>query len=161
MGSRSWYEGVSRQAKLEKGMELPFEAVDAKQIHTYASLKTNTAYLEQQKIAVYPGPEFEYLNQDQKEWLQKASLCVGKNNNRMAIQLENDLHNDLAPIITGAVLPGTIQLTPSGKMIILMRDCQTTGGYPRILQVSEESMNVLAQKVVGNEIRFELVNYRD
>lgn len=161
MGSRSWYEGISEQSRLERGMNLSFDPVDSKLVPTNASLKTDTTYLEQQKVSVYPGPEFESLSQDQKEWLQKTILSVGKNNNRMAIQLEEGLKNDLKPIITGPVLPGTIQLTPSGTMIILMRDCQTTGGYPRILQVSEKGMNTLAQKVVGDIINFELKVYED
>jgi allophanate hydrolase subunit 2 len=56
-------------------------------------------------------------------------------------------------------MPGTIQLTPGGQLIILMRDCQTTGGYPRILQLSEKSINVLAQKRLGEFVQFELINY--
>jgi allophanate hydrolase subunit 2 len=35
-----------------------------------------------------------------------------------------------------------------------MRDCQTTGGYPRVLQLSESSINVLAQKFTGASITF-------
>jgi len=54
------------------------------------------------------------------------------------------------------VLPGTVQLTPSGKLIVLMRDCQTTGGYPRILQLSEQGINTLAQKFTNDTIEFEL-----
>ena len=76
----------------------------------------------------------------------------------MAYQLEDPLKNSLQPIITSLVLPGTIQLTPSGSLIILMRDCQTTGGYPRILQLSEASINRLAQKSTGDKVRFELIN---
>ena len=74
----------------------------------------------------------------------------------MAIQLKEVLTNKLSPIITGPVLPGTVQLTPSGKLIVLMRDCQTTGGYPRVLQLSEVGINSIAQKVVGDMLRFEL-----
>jgi allophanate hydrolase subunit 2 len=56
------------------------------------------------------------------------------------------------------VYPGTVQLTPSGKMIVLMRDAQVTGGYPRILQLSEYAIAVLAQKQPGDKIRFKLVS---
>ncbi|WP_368736183.1 hypothetical protein [Algibacter sp. L4_22] len=34
--------------------------------------------------------------------------------------------------MTGLLIPGTVQLTPSGEIILLMRDCQITGGYPKI-----------------------------
>ena len=54
-------------------------------------------------------------------------------------------------------MPGTVQLTPSGTLIILMRDCQTTGGYPRVLQLSEQGINTLAQKFTNNTIEFKLL----
>jgi len=57
-------------------------------------------------------------------------------------------------------MPGTIQLPPSGLPIILMRDCQTTGGYPRVLQVRQEDINQLAQRRPGAELRFDVKYYR-
>jgi allophanate hydrolase subunit 2 len=74
----------------------------------------------------------------------------------MAYQLVETLTNTLKPIITSLVLPGTVQLTPSGKLIVLMRDCQATGGYPRVLQLSESAINILAQKFTGNIIHFKI-----
>ena len=38
------------------------------------------------------------------------------------------------------------------------RDCQTTGGYPRILQLAEKSLNNLAQLRTGDKIKFEIVS---
>ncbi len=35
-------------------------------------------------------------------------------------------------MLSSGVIPGTIQVPPSGQPIILMGDAQTTGGYPRI-----------------------------
>jgi antagonist of KipI len=52
------------------------------------------------------------------------------------------------------VVPGTVQFTPAGRIIILMRDSQTTGGYPRILQLSEFALNVVSQKVEGDTVKF-------
>ena len=74
----------------------------------------------------------------------------------MAYQLKEPLENNLDAIITSAVLPGTVQLTPSGKLIVLMRDCQTTGGYPRVLQLKESAIDVLAQKYTDNIVTFSL-----
>jgi allophanate hydrolase subunit 2 len=58
--------------------------------------------------------------------------------------------------LTSATLPGTVQLTPSGKLIVLMKDGQTTGGYPRILQLSDKSISILAQKKFGDNASFKL-----
>ena len=75
----------------------------------------------------------------------------------MAYQLEERIKNELNPIITSPVLPGTVQLTPSGQLIILMRDCQTTGGYPRVLQLKAASDDILSQKFTGEQIKFNLI----
>ena len=60
-------------------------------------------------------------------------------------------------MLTSAVFPGTVQLTPSGQLIVLMRDCQTTGGYPRIFQLTEAALNSVSQKFVGDKIRFKCI----
>ncbi|MCH1433559.1 MAG: biotin-dependent carboxyltransferase family protein [Flavobacteriaceae bacterium] len=39
-----------------------------------------------------------------------------------------------------------------------MRDAQTTGGYPRVLQVSDEGINRLAQKSTKDQFQFELTS---
>ena len=58
-------------------------------------------------------------------------------------------------MISSAVVPGVIQVTPNGQSILLMRDAQTTGGYPRIGVVCHEALNEVAQLRPGDSIRFE------
>lgn len=75
----------------------------------------------------------------------------------MAIQFKEKVENELSGITTAATLPGTVQLTPQGGLVVLMRDCQVTGGYPRILQLSEMGINSIAQQAPGNSIFFEML----
>jgi allophanate hydrolase subunit 2 len=75
----------------------------------------------------------------------------------MGIQLEELVANELDDLPTNPVFPGTMQLTPGGKIIILMRDAGVTGGYPRILQLCENAQSRLAQNKVGDPIRFQLI----
>ena len=75
----------------------------------------------------------------------------------MAYQFDETLNNSLQGIMTSLVLPGTIQVTPSGNLIVLMRDCQITGGYPRVLQLNESSVNRLSQLFTGDKISFKFV----
>ena len=154
MDSLSWYEGLTEDFRLKKGMKLPFNSQKSNNAETHASLKIDETYLENNEIEVYPGPEFDRLMTTQRNNLFNAEFKTDENSNRMAVQLSEKLSNELDPIITGPVMPGTVQLTPSGKIIILMRDCQTTGGYPRILQLSEKGIQVLAQKLPGEKIKF-------
>ena len=75
----------------------------------------------------------------------------------MGCQLNELIKNSLNPIITSAVLPGTVQLTPVGNLIVLMRDAQTTGGYPRVLQLSDDAINLLAQKKTSDQVSFSII----
>ena len=77
----------------------------------------------------------------------------------MGYKLYEIIENKLPSILTSAVLPGTVQLTPSGQCLVLMRDAQTTGGYARVLQLTESSINRISQKQAGSILYFKLVEY--
>lgn len=158
--SYSWYEGITAQFKLEKGMVLAYgPAIKKSHNEVNSAIKVDARHLNSSTIETFPGPEFKLLPKNLKSKLWTRQFTIGKKNNRMAIQLRESLKNDLGSILTGPVLPGTVQLTPSGNLIVLMRDCQTTGGYPRILQLTEAGINCLAQKIMGDNIKFELKSY--
>lgn len=159
LGSRSMYSPVTKKNAIQKGDVLKISKLGSDIQMPFSHLRVDTSYLESKSIEVYEGPEFEFLNADQKNFLFSTVFHISKNNNRMAYQLEETLPNDLKPILTSGVFPGTVQLTPSGKLIVLMRDCQTTGGYPRVLQLSDEAITHLAQKYQGKSFNFKLLKY--
>lgn len=155
LGSRSLYVPVTAQSYLHKNNELAYEpCVDANT--SFSKIKFQKNYLETDVLEVYKGVEFEQLSKEQKHRLFSNCFTVSKNNNRMAYQLEPIIKNSLVPILSSPVLPGTVQLTPNGNLIVLMRDCQTTGGYPRVLQLTERAINTLAQKTFRNTLKFRL-----
>tara|TARA_R110000868_G_scaffold327789_4_gene588696 strand:+ start:164 stop:1018 length:855 start_codon:yes stop_codon:yes gene_type:complete len=156
MKSRSMNQNITKQIMLQKNDELKISNSITSNLKHHASIKFEASYIELSDIKVFKGPEFEFLTKSQQNELFSKSFTISKDNNRMAYQLEEAFQNDLKPIITSAVLPGTVQLTPSGKLIVLMRDCQTTGGYPRVLQLKESSIDVLGQKFTGKTINFKL-----
>ena len=64
----------------------------------------------------------------------------------------------LNELISCPVYSGTVQLTPSGKLIVLMKDAQVTGGYHRILQDQKKvRFSKLAQVRPSGKIRFKLM----
>ncbi len=156
MESRSMYQGITAQRLLLKHDELPIESVSKDFLERHATIKVKSTHFTSSYIEVFKGVEFDKLSAKQQKVLFTTAFSISKENNRMAYQLAEPLKNSLEPIITSFVLPGTVQLTPSGKLIILMRDCQTTGGYPRVLQLKESSINILSQKFTGHMIRFKL-----
>ena len=122
-----------------------------------AKPKWETTWFESAEIKAYPGADWSLLSAEQQNQIQTSTFHLSKVSNRMGIQLEELIPNQLEDLPTNPVFPGTVQLTPGGKIIVLMRDAGVTGGYPRILHLSEEGQSQLAQKKVGDPIRFQLL----
>lgn len=156
LGSRSMYTGITTDKTIQKGDAITYEPYEEASNRTHASVKFSTKTLESHELMVFKGPEYDKLNEKQKAKLLNTEYEVSKYNNRMAYQLLPQIKNTLKGIITAPVLPGTMQLTPAGQLIVLMRDCQTTGGYPRILQLSEDAINSLSQKRQSDTFTFKL-----
>ena len=159
LGSRSMYPPITSAARISNNEILKYHSIAAHEFQLNAHVKYNRNIIEDHKLDVYKGPEFNSLPMDRQKQLLETILMVSKHHNRMAYQLEPLFNNNLDPILTTPVLPGTIQLTPSGQLIVLMRDCQTTGGYPRVLQLSEKAINSLSQKTTGTRLKFRLKDY--
>jgi allophanate hydrolase subunit 2 len=154
--SRSMYKNITTKLKIDANDLLVIEEFNQTKTNKHAALKFNSEIFSSNVLEVFKGPEFEFLTLEQQAQLLNNKFTISNLNNRMAYQFKEPLKNNLNPIITSPVLLGTIQLTPSGNLIVLVRDCQTTGGYPRILQLKETSINVLSQKFTGNSIQFQL-----
>jgi biotin-dependent carboxylase-like uncharacterized protein len=53
-----------------------------------------------------------------------------------------------------ALVPGAVQLTPSGQPIVMLANHPTTGGYPVIGVVDPDDLGVVAQRPPGSTLRF-------
>lgn len=153
LGSRSLYKSITQSYCLRKGDEIKILNKSNKKKLNQSKLTFNIDNF----IYAFKGPEFSVLDQKSLNKLFKNEFEIGVNN-RMAYNLEDKIQTGVKSIISSPVLPGTIQLTPSGNIIILHRDCQTTGGYSRILQLDEKSLNNLSRFKLGEKIKFKLLN---
>ena len=64
-------------------------------------------------------------------------------------------------IVSEPVAPGTVQVTPSGELLILGIDAQAIGGYPKAGHVISADFSRLAQLRPGDSIRFEVVSLEE
>tara|TARA_R110001606_G_scaffold133885_1_gene270007 strand:+ start:699 stop:1544 length:846 start_codon:yes stop_codon:yes gene_type:complete len=152
--SSSFYQNITQKSIVEKGDVLTFKEHNESFTSTKSLIKIAQNHFNTIGLDCFKGPEFEMLNEHQQEKITSDIFTISNDFNRMGVKLNEIFANNLPKILTSAVLPGTIQLTPSGKIIILMRDCQVTGGYPRILQLTTSSINRLAQKSTNQKIKF-------
>ena len=149
LGSRSCnnHLGMSSLKKFDRLQYLPF-STKGLEINIRLPLLNNSLEFE-------PGPEFNMLSDKQKKLIYSASFNILPQSNRMAISL--GLIPELCHSInikSVPVIPGIIQLTPDGQIIILMYDCQTIGGYPRIGYLNEKSRDDLSMIPFGESIHF-------
>ena len=156
LGSRSMFKDITESIKVKTGDCLVISKFEILDNIKNAKVRFDNLYLKSNSLEVTKGPEFNKLSKEQQEKLLSQNFEVSKYNNRMAYQLLPLFQNNLEPILTAPVLPGTVQLTPSGQLIVLMRDCQTTGGYPRVLQLTQQAINSLGQKKTGTNVLMRL-----
>ena len=57
-------------------------------------------------------------------------------------------------LVSDAIVAGDIQILGDGTPIVLMRDHQPTGGYPRMGTIISADFDRFAQMRVGIEVRF-------
>ncbi|PZX54172.1 5-oxoprolinase subunit C family protein [Algoriphagus chordae] len=155
MNSRSWYMGVTSSDYAKKGDLIPYFTNHSPSCYTASKVKWDFVWAQERRIKVYPGPEWDLLNMENRELIESMEFTFSELKNRMAIQLAELLPNSLPEMETAPVFPGTVQLTSGGKLLVLMKDAQVTGGYPRILQLSEEAIAILAQKNPHQKFKFQ------
>ncbi len=113
---------------------------------------------EEFQLPVVPGPEWSWLSAQQQADLLSTNFTVGRSSNRQGIRLESPQLNNmnLPSLISSPVLPGTVQLTPEGP-ILLGPDAQTVGGYPRVLLAAERrAMGAAFQLGLGLSLGFKV-----
>ena len=111
-------------------------------------------------IRILPGPEYHQMSTNTVKELLSKSFTISTLRNRMGYRLVTPLssYKDPLEIISSGVTPGTVQITHSGQLIVLMADGQTTGGYPRIANVISADLGELAQLNPGESFTFKLVS---
>ena len=89
-----------------------------------------------------------------------TSFVITNQSDRMGYRLNNIPLSSMSneEVISSAVSFGTVQLLPDGRLIILMADHQTTGGYPRVSHVISAHHKKLAQMKAGDKIHFRLTD---
>ncbi len=112
-------------------------------------------------IEIIMGIDFESLTDESKINFLSTEFLISSRSDKMGYRLEGEalkIKNGNPPLLSSAVTRGTMQLLPNGQIIILMSDHQTTGGYPKIGNVTSAAFSSLAQLPPNKKIRFKIVS---
>jgi antagonist of KipI len=109
------------------------------------------------------GIDWTRFDASSRQHLTSEAFTVSADSDRMGVRLEGpELKRvDDNDLISEAVAPGTIQVPPSGRPILLLGDCQTIGGYPKIAHVITVDLGIAAQVRAGDHVRFSEVSLAD
>jgi antagonist of KipI len=108
------------------------------------------------RLRVLFGPQDDRFTPEGVATFLGSAYTVTNRNDRMGYTLEGPIirHAGGPDIVSDGLLPGAVQVPGSGMPIVLMADCQTTGGYAKIAAVIGPDLAELAQARRGDAVRF-------
>jgi antagonist of KipI len=111
-------------------------------------------------LRIVRGTHWDLFSAEAQRSLVTNALTVTPDSDRMGARLDGpELERiDETDILSEAVAPGTLQVPPNGKPILLLGDCQTIGGYPKIAHVITVDLPIAAQLWPGDAVRFHEVS---
>jgi biotin-dependent carboxylase-like uncharacterized protein len=127
----------------------------------YGSTLTDSPCL----IRVIPGPEYVRFDDVSQHACWNCEYKITASSDRTAYRLAGAplvrRPDKLQEMLSHAVFPGVIQVPPSGQPIILLKDAQTTGGYPKLGVVIAADLWRLAQLPLGARLQLVPVTAED
>jgi len=106
------------------------------------------------EVRTIAGPHPDAFTPGALDRLSATACRVTPEIDRMGLRLETPgLRLQPHEILTVPMTAGALQVTPSGELIALHVDHQTTGGYPVIATVISADLPLLAQARPGDTVR--------
>jgi len=113
-------------------------------------------------VRIVPSVQTDRFARKDLERFEATAFQRDPRSNRMGIRLAFQgapfAARDQLNVLSEVIVPGDIQVTGAGLPFVLLGECQTTGGYPRIATVVPADMPTVAQAAVGATVRFSFVS---
>ena len=119
--------------------------------------------LTHQEIRVIRGKQYELFDEESRHLFWNESFTISSKSDRMGYRISGPTLQlkESEEMISEAVTYGSIQVPADGNPIILAADRQTTGGYPKIGQLSSIDLPKLAQVKPGDQLSFKEVTIEE
>ncbi|WP_243062348.1 5-oxoprolinase/urea amidolyase family protein [Humibacter sp. RRB41] len=113
-------------------------------------------------VHVVPGPREDWFARDSVEAFYDTEWEVTQASNRVGMRLRSPRGVSLdraervaaTELASEPMVPGAIQVPPSGEPTVLLADGPVTGGYPVIAVVTDADLDLFAQLRPGQRLRF-------
>lgn len=161
LGSLSFHQrsrlGGLKGAALKAGDRLPCSSDPQPMSPMHLPLEP---FEESGAIRVIMGPQDDYFTDDAIRTFLSAEFSISPQADRMGFQLNGPQleHAKGFNIVSDGIVDGHIQVPGSGLPIVLMRDRQTAGGYPKIATIISADLARFAQMRPGTPVRFRSVS---
>jgi len=118
-------------------------------------------YEDFQVLRVLLSYQDDTFTQKQKDKFFDSIYTISGDFNRMACKLNGEkIESNVNGIISEGIAFGAIQIPKDGQPIILLKERQTIGGYPKIGSVLPIDCFKLAQMKPGQKIKFEQIDIK-
>ena len=153
----------ARSAHLAAGVGAPLAAGDALETGadsgrgTGLGLTLDTRF-EGGTVRVVASLQTALFPEAELKRFEQTMFRRGARGNRMGVPVESGSESfrpdGARTVVSEVITPGDIQVTGDGTPYVLLSECQTTGGYPRIGTVLPCDLPILAQAAAGAELQF-------
>jgi len=117
-------------------------------------------YAQSPTVRVMPGPQVDYFTDDAVRRLTSGPYRITTESDRMGYRLEGaELpHRGSTEILSEAVCVGSLQVPSNRQPILLMADCQPTGGYAKLATMISADRSLAAQLGPGDSLSFRMIS---
>lgn len=153
LGARAWLAAAGPGPALRAGQVLPF-APDPAPRAPLLALPVDPRF-EGGRLRVIAGPQTGLFAPETLARAFATGFRAGRGN-RQGVALLHDgrpFSADCPALLSDFIGPGDIQATGAGDPMILLADCQSVGGYPRLGTVIPADLAIAAQARPGTALR--------
>jgi len=162
LGSNSVTIKENIGTNLKNGDKLKFLDNNARNHNICLKKEFIPSYDNNLTLRVILGYQEKDFDKKQKDNFFSQTYKISSQNNRMGYRLESKpIRCKVDGIISEGISFGAIQIPKDGQPIILLKDRQTIGGYPKIGSVLPIDCFKLSQLKAGNFINFKPISLED
>jgi len=116
-------------------------------------------------LRITASAQTDRFSEAERDRFVNTEFTRGARGNRQGVALEFEgdgfVAEALLNVLSEIIVPGDIQMSGDGAPVLLLPECQTTGGYPRIGTIVPQDQAKAAQAAAGAKLRFQFISVED